>query len=275
MHLIFADDAKQASPSRPGMGPLVATGGLIVPAETCGQLEMAVNQACADAGFPDGEKFKWSPGRETWMRSNLIEDDRRDFFLRVLDLSRSADARAFVVIEDGSRNPAIAGQTAEFDTVIMFIERIESYLSTQGSTGVVITDRPGGDRAAEDVFLTDCLEVLLKGTPYVTVEHIPINVLSTSSRLVRLLQLADLVTSCTTAYVAGEDQYAPAVFPAILAIAHRDYDCVGGRGVKIHPDGRYRNLYHWLLDDTDFVRFQGSMPLPRPGYAYADDPCVP
>ena len=86
MHLIFADDAKQASPSRLGMGPLVATGGLIVPAETCGQLEMAVNQACADAGFPDGEKFKWSPGRKTWMRSNLVEDDRRDFFLRVLGL---------------------------------------------------------------------------------------------------------------------------------------------------------------------------------------------
>jgi len=275
MHLIFADDAKQASPSRPGMGPLVATGGLIVPAETCGQLEAAVNQACADAGFPDGEKFKWSPGRETWMRSNLVGDHRRDFFLRVLGLSRDADARAFVVIEDISSNPAIEGETAEFDTVIMFIERSENYLSGQGSTGVVVTDRPGGDRPAEDQFLTDCLEVILKGTPYVTIEHIPINVLSTASRLVRLLQLADLVTSCTTAYVAGEERYAPAVFPAILAIAHRDYFCVGGRGVKIHPDGRYRNLYHWLLGDTDFVRYQSGVPLPWPGYAYAKDPRVP
>jgi hypothetical protein len=275
MYLIFADDAKQANPSRPGMGPIVATGGLIIPTDNSGWLETAINQACADAGFPDGEKFKWSPGRETWMRTNLIEDDRRDFFLRVLGLSREAGARAFVVIEDGASNPAIDGQTAEFDTVILFIERVENYLATRNSNGVVITDRPGGDRAAEDLFLTDCLEVILEGTPYVAVEHIPINVLSTASSLVRLLQLADLVTSCTTAYVAGEDRYAPAVFPAILDIAHRDYDCVGGRGVKIHPDGRYRNLYHWLLGDAEFIRYQSAVPLPWAGYPYADDPRVP
>ena len=30
--LIFTDDARQANPTRPGMGPLVATGGLIGPA---------------------------------------------------------------------------------------------------------------------------------------------------------------------------------------------------------------------------------------------------
>ncbi len=207
-------------------------------------------------------QFKWSPRRGTWMRSNLIENHRRDFFQRVLDKAREADARVLVVIEDTDRNPAVAGQSAEFDTVIMFIERAESYLQGLRSTGLVITDRPGGGRAAEDEFLTDCLEVLLTGTPYVSVERIPVNVLSTSSHLVRLLQLADLVTSCTTAYVAGEDTYAPAVFPAILAIAHRDYDCVGGRGIKIHPDGRYRNLYHWLFGDADFVRFQVGVPFP-------------
>lgn len=274
-HLIFADDAKQANPSRPGMGPLVATGGLIVPAETCGQLEVALNRACADAGFPEGEEFKWSPGRETWMRSNLIEDRRREFFLGVLGIANDADARVVVVVEDTSHNPANAGQRAEFDTVIMFIERIENYLNTRRSTGLVITDRPGGNRAAEDKYLTRCLEVLLTGTPYVRVEHIPVNVLSTSSHLVRLLQLADLVTSCTTAFVAGEDTYAPAVFPAILAMAHRDYDSVGGRGIKIHPDYRYRNLYHWLLGDADFVRYQTGVPLPEPNYPYSDDPRIP
>jgi hypothetical protein len=274
-HLVFADDAKQANPSRPGMGPLVATGGLIVPTATCGQLEVALNKACADAGFPDGEEFKWSPGRGTWMRSGLVEDARRDFFLHVLGMGNDAGARAIVVVEDTSSNPANAGQTTEFDTVIMFIERVETYLNAHRSTGLVITDRPGGNRTAEDEFLTGCLEVLLTGTPYVSVDHIPVNVLSTSSHLVRILQLADLVTSCTTAYVAGEDRYAPAVFPAILTIAHRDYGSVGGRGIKIHPDGRYRNLYHWLLGDTHFVRYPFGIPLPWAAYPYADDPRVP
>jgi hypothetical protein len=73
------------------------------------------------------------------------------------------------------------------------------------------------------------------GTSYVSFEHIPVNVLSTFSHLVRLLQLADLVTSCTTAYVAGEDTYAPPVFPAILAIAHRDYDCIGDVTLRSAP----------------------------------------
>jgi hypothetical protein len=41
-----------------------------------------------------------------------------------------------------------------------------------------------------------------------------------------------------------------------------DYGCVGGRGLKIHPDLRYGNLYHGLLDDEMFVRFQGGFPLP-------------
>jgi hypothetical protein len=110
MHLVFADDARQANPSRPGMGPLVATGGLIVPADTCGQLEAALNQACADASFPDGQEFKWSPGRDTWMRRNLIEDHRREFFLRVLGIANDADARAIVAVEDTNHNPANTGQ---------------------------------------------------------------------------------------------------------------------------------------------------------------------
>jgi hypothetical protein len=273
--LVFADDARQTSPTRPGMGPLVATGGLIIPADTCGWLETQIHQTCADAGFPEGEEFKWSPRRGTWMHSNLTGDRRRVFFDRVLGLARQARANAIVVVEDTNNRPAVADQTPAFDTVIMFIERVESLLQAHRSTGLVITDRPGGDRAAEDRFLTNCLEVLLTGTRYVTVERIPINVLSTSSHLVRLLQLADLVTSCTTAYVAGEANYAPAVFPAILAIAHRDYDCVGGRGIKIHPDFRYRNLYHWLFGDEDFVRFQGGVPLPMAGFAYATGPQTP
>jgi pimeloyl-ACP methyl ester carboxylesterase len=55
VRLIFIDDSRQNSPSRPGMGPLVATGGLIVPAQNVRNLEASLNGACQRFGFPAGD----------------------------------------------------------------------------------------------------------------------------------------------------------------------------------------------------------------------------
>jgi hypothetical protein len=41
--------------------------------------------------------------------------------------------------------------------VIRFIGRVENYLNTRRSTGLVMSDRPGGNGAEEDKFLTGCL----------------------------------------------------------------------------------------------------------------------
>jgi hypothetical protein len=49
----------------------------------------------------------------------------------------------------------------------------------------------------------------------------------------------------------------------------------GGIGLKIQPDGRYANLYHWLLGDTVLVRRQRLVTLPDPHRAYAASPDVP
>ncbi|HZK50776.1 MAG TPA: hypothetical protein VFD47_04340, partial [Actinomycetota bacterium] len=48
----------------------------------------------------------------------------------------------------------------------------------------------------------------------------------------------------------------------ILPLLREDYGCKGGRGLKIHPDLRYGNLYHWLLGDEAFVRYEGGIDLP-------------
>jgi hypothetical protein len=86
---------------------------------------------------------------------------------------------------------------------------------------------------------------------------------STDSKLSRLLQLADIITSCATNFVAGEDKWSPLIFrEGVLPMLRSDYGCVGGRGLKIHPDMRYGNLYHWLLGDEMFVRYQGGFQLP-------------
>lgn len=88
------------------------------------------------------------------------------------------------------------------------------------------------------------------------------NVLSTPSKLVRLLQLADLITSCTVSYVSGEARYAPETFVHVKPLLCTQWGHIGGIGLKIHPDFLYMNLYHWLLGDA-FV-WKGSKKFDLP-----------
>jgi hypothetical protein len=56
MHIFFVDDAKQMNCSRPGVGTLVAVGGVVVLGESCRSLENGLQDLCQDAGFPDGQR---------------------------------------------------------------------------------------------------------------------------------------------------------------------------------------------------------------------------
>jgi len=137
---------------------------------------------------------------------------------------------------------------------------------------VVIVSQPSGDRKSESKFLADCLETLRAGTEYVKPERIVLNVLTTPPRFIRLLQLADVVTSCAVAFVGGESSFSPPVFSSIKPMLARELGRVGGVGLKIHPDGKYRNLYHWLLGDSHFMRFMEGFPMPLPNYPYSANP---
>jgi hypothetical protein len=263
MHLVFVDDARQRNPTRDGMRPLVATGGVAVPLETAGQLESTLDAVCAAYGFPSGEEFKWSPDRSDWMRKNLVGDQRKAFFVEVLEQASISAVTVLVMISDTKAKPSTQGAPSpEFDTLVVLLERVHNLMWGLNSHAVVIADQPGGGRRQEKALLVNCQTVLSRGTKFVDLSRIPINVVTTGSELVRSLQLADLVTSCTTAFVAGEKEYSPDVFQRILPMVRREYDCYGGRGIKIHPDFRYANLYHWLLGDTHYVRYQWGEPMP-------------
>ena len=102
------------------------------------------------------------------MHTSLQESDRLLFFLQICGLLTEAGSRALVVIADRDHNPAISGLTPEQDTVAMLIERIANRLRSDRDIGIVIADRPGGGRQAEETFLAECLEVLQRGTDFVT-----------------------------------------------------------------------------------------------------------
>jgi hypothetical protein len=138
----------------------------------------------------------------------------------------------------------------------------------------VIADRPSGSRVNETRFLKGCLETLQSGTDYVKPQRIALNVPSTSSDMVRLLQVADVITSCTVARIAGENRFSPSIFSVVKKMLRCANGRIGGVGVKIHPDLKYLNLYHWVLDDTMFLKDGCSEPLPNQHHLYAQDPMV-
>jgi hypothetical protein len=271
MRFFFGDDSRQSSPTRPKMGPLVAAGGVLVSHDQVRSLESALSSLCRETGFPGNDEFKWSPGRELWMRDHLIGQDRSDFFCKALALAATHGAVAIVVIEDTGCRTATRAKTPEDDVSQLLLERIHHESPRDESGCVVVVDRPSGDRGDEDRFLSRCLEHLQTGTDYVKHDRIALNVLSTPSKLVRILQLADLVTSCTAALFSGENRYAPEVFQAIRPILAKGMSRIGGVGLKIQPDFKYANLYHWLLGDTHYYRMNCGLPYPLKERPYCKD----
>jgi len=254
------------------MGPLVAVGGICVPGEAAGKLEGEIEALCADYGFPAGEEFKWSPGQHLWMHSNLGREKRQRFFIQVLTLAQDSGASAVVVIEDASCPLATEATSPEIDVTRLFLERVHKLLGKRKSDGIVIVARPGGDRTAEDKFLAGCIETLQRGTGYVKPDHIVLNVLFSPSRFIRLLQVADVVTSCSTAAVGGEHQFSPPVFASVKGLLDREGERIGGVGLKLHPYFMYANLYHWLVGDTHLWMSGTAFPLPLACYPYSSHP---
>src|SRR2546426_713116 len=203
MLLTFADDSRQRTPVRRDMGPLVAVGGIHVLDTAQAHLTAALDRLCSDTGFPQGDEFKWSPRRDSWMYANLKADQRQNFFQGALTIAASFSVTATVVIADTRYNHALNTSTsAEHDVTTMFLERVDNALGTAGATGTVFFDQPGGSHATEQRFLAECLTTITTGTTYAKLTHIT-SVETAVSHQARLLRLADVVTSCTCSYVAG------------------------------------------------------------------------
>jgi len=273
MRFFFADDSKQKKPTRDGMGPLVAIGGVMVSHRELDGLQDDIEAACKKAGFPAEEAFKWSPGSELWMYKNLKDAAREKFFRSVLKAAANHKASALVVIEDTTMKMATKAKTHELDVTTMFLERADMQFSSAGTKGIVVADRPGGGMKQHEAFLSDCLDTLRVGTKFWK-KTSTLLVVSAPSKLLRLLQLADLVTSCTLAYVSGESTWSPETFKYIHPMLCKEMGSVGGAGVKIHPDYSYANLYHWLLGDTHFRKGWTAGPLPMTTRPYDSDPNV-
>lgn len=277
MDLIFVDDSKQKKPSRPGMGHLVAVGGVHVPSDGVQALMKTLEETCTEYGFPSyKDEFKWSPGRRDWMRTNLVGNDRAEFFADCLEAAKEEGVEAFVVIEDKSRKSTDGNRDDhEMAAVKVFLERSDYHLRSNDTEALVIADHPAGGRKAEERFLSECVETLRDGTRFMDLENIA-HVFTQDSKSTRLLQLADLIVGCTLSYVSGEDEHSPKLFEnQIKGMLREEGGRKGGIGLKLHPDYNFANLYHWLLGDDVLWRGGVGFPLPMSGRAYVNSPTDP
>lgn len=264
MYYVFVDDAQQKNPTRPGLEleHLVAMGGVAVPDDAVVNLGNQIEGTCGRYGLSASDEFKWSPGKNDPFRG--VVANRTQFYIDILSLAKQSEIKALVVISNERSTPVVNYlPDHQFATFAALLERINSL----DSPSTVIADQPGG---VYKEFLDNSKDLIEQGTPFQDMNNIPFNVVTTPSRYNRLLQLADVVTSCTLSYVSGENTYSPPVFRHIIPIVRRHNNRYGGVGIKIHPDFLYVNLYHWLLGDEHYNRFGSGHPLPIRSRPYSD-----
>jgi hypothetical protein len=270
VELLFVDETDQAG-RRAGMGRLVALGGVLLGEEVLWGLAHQIDVICRRFGIPDECQLKWSPPPDNWIHHNLIGQRRTDCYGQVLDaVSRSGGRSIVVVIDTGRASSTLQGSHALLRAFQWMYERTVMQLEQEGSRGLIIADRPSGDRRQETELLAEVLQTIEDGTSYVLPNTIPINVLTTPARLVRHLQVADLVVGVTTAMLTGAGRYAEPLFGAVRAMLIRNADgLVGGAGLKLFPPS-LTNLYHWVLDEPRYVRRRQAREwrLPSPEFVY-------
>ncbi|WP_257303898.1 DUF3800 domain-containing protein [Geothrix campi] len=278
MYSLYVDDSSQDHPTRVGLGPMFSLGGVIVSNEIKATLEHQLDAICEQFGFPIGEEFKWSPSRKHWMRSHLTGPVRDAFFRRVLLLATMHGVKAVVVAEDCTANYSRANcQTSpQDDAVDLLLERADLYCRRNNHSCQIIIDNPSGNGRNARI-LTKRIKLLLRdGTKVLKFKKLSNDVMTRDSKTSRLLQLADIITSCSCARICGESRFSPQLFKFIvpMLLRHPIHDQIGGVGLKIHPS-KYTNLYHWLCGDSFYVANKTQMQLPSPFQLYYANPNQP
>lgn len=270
MEVFFADDSTQKG-ARQGMGKVIGLGGVLVGEGALRALSADVDRVAGEFGIPTGEELKWSPHKGSWIYENLHGGDRTACYTQVLQAALAHNVRAIVICWDTGRT-WLQGKDAFKRCVTFLFERMTMDLEERDSHAILIADRPGGGKDQEEEFLSDFVTHVQEGTEYVDADRVLLNVLTTSSHLLRHLQVADLVTGITTSMVCGSYDYAAALFPYVqpLLIKHRTTGAVGGTGVKLFPR-ELINIYRWVLSEKFYHTGGGatSYRLPDPTCPYS------
>jgi len=110
----------------------------------------------------------------------------------------------------------------------------------------VIAAKPGGGAEDENRLLVECLDTLKLGTDFVRFRRIATNLVTMPFNHSRLLQVADLVVSSSTALVAGKTNYSEPLVahirPMLRIIAQA---CQGAKGERLRRESVDEAIPDW------------------------------
>lgn len=208
------------------------------------------------------------------MRCSLTDARREKFYRELIAILAEHRVVALVMAVDERHDQSSPDrQGSARKSIKFFLERVDQRGKKLNRQALLVLDRPGGGRREESAFLKASTEIVEGGTEYVKLGHVAHSLLAADSHASRLLQVADVVTGVCLSVVAGRTQYAEPLFREIIPLLHRSAeDRIHGYGLKIFPDHRYANLYHWLVGEDTMWSGGVGLHLPANGRPYSHHP---
>jgi len=229
VNILFIDDTEQLKKQYVGVG------GVILRDDSINTLCALFRRKKELHGIPTEVEIKWSPPKSSWLRQNLIDENRISVYLDILDLLRSFDGKIIVAVikRDELKQSVIE---AKWKCIEFVTERFQFFLQEhEDRNGIIIADFPGSGREEKEL-LQNFYQLLEKGTYYVRPKNIVMNLLTTESHLNPALQLADLVVGITTGMCTPQRDYALPYWDTIKGNLHCSQNGeVMGCGLKVFP----------------------------------------
>lgn len=250
MRLVFIDDSCQRQPLRRELQKLLAFGAVIAPESSMREYSRLLDSIRSRHGLPENEEIKWNAPRGSAL--GALGEETLELFSTMLRGADDLGMKSVVCIWERNDRWKVEEPEALKKTLKFLYERVERYLEASQDTGVVIADRPPGGRGEETQWISEALDLTKQGTEYVTAERVVMPIVTAPSKLVPLLQLADLVTAGVTAAVAGFPKGLKMVNDLIPLLNTNSRGQVGGTGVKIYPDDLV-DLYRIFGDESYYL----------------------
>ncbi len=251
MNILFIDDTEQLKKQYVGVG------GVILRDDSINTLCTLFKRRKKSHGIPAEVEIKWSPSKSSWLRRNLIDENRISAYSDILDLLRAFNAKVIVAVvqRDELKQSVIE---AKWKCLEFVTERFQLFLQEQEDrNGIIIADFPGSGKEEKEL-LQNYYQLLEKGTHYVKPKNIVMNLLTTESHLNPALQLADLVVGITTGMCTPRRGYALRYWDIVKRSLHCNQNGdVMGCGLKIFPKkiigGIFTTLFHKVIEEREEI----------------------
>lgn len=206
MNIAFIDDAETHDRYWFGLG------GFVMPGANLLDLEHDFVRALKNVNVPVEDKkvdteVKWSPGRSNWFRRNLVGDERRKLYTKLLEISIRHGG---VFLSSLFYNKGITiwrhGEYRD-QAYIYLLERIEQYAATSGEPMIVICDMENDFKKSRER-ISKCLNLIQNGSEYLDFNYIYRHPWAVDSKHHAGSQIADLIAGITVNIAGNQMDYA-------------------------------------------------------------------